>query len=292
MDDFSGRTAFVTGGASGIGLGIARKLVAQGVKVVIADIRRDHLDQALSAFAEAGQADQVHGIELDVTDRTAFAAAERESSERFGGTDILVNNAGVGLEGPLREASYADWDFGIGVNLGGVINGLQSFLPGMRARGRGGHVVNTASLAGLTPMPSWMAIYATSKAAVIALSEAIRDDLATDGIGVSVLCPGPIKSNIHETIRNRPERFRQGSGFVASEERLSKRIVSSLWMEPATVGDMIVDAIRTNRLFVITHGEWRDIFNQRTQAILDAMPLDVNADLIQSLRNPATRPDS
>lgn len=287
MDKIDGRTAFVTGGASGIGLGISRRLVAAGANVVMADIRRDHLDEALAEFRDAQvHGNRVHAIELDVTDRAAMAAAEAETAAKFGGTDILVNNAGVGLEGPLGEATYADWDFGLGVNLGGVVNGIQAFLPGMRARGRGGHVVNTASLAGLTPMPSWMAIYATSKAAVIALSEAIRDDLAPHGIGVSVLCPGPIKSRIHETKDNRPERFRTGSGFAESEERLSRRIVSDLWMEPDAVGDMIVEAIRADKFWVITHGEWRGIVEQRTRDILAAMPGEVSAELIESLRAP------
>lgn len=286
MEDFAGRTAFVTGGASGIGLGIARRLVAQGANAVLADIRPDHIEAALAEFRDA-QIDRVHGIELDVTDREAMAAAEAEAVERFGAVDILVNNAGVGIEGPLREATYADWDFGLGVNLGGVVNGLQTFLPGMRARGRGGHVVNTASLAGLTPMPSWMAIYATGKAAVIALSEALRDDLAEDGIGVSVLCPGPIKSNIHEAWRNRPERFREASGFAQSEARLGRRLVSDLWMDPDRVGDMIVDAIRTGRFYVITHGEWREIVEQRTRDIVAAMPTEIDEALIESLRNPA-----
>ena len=292
MESLEGKTAFITGGASGIGLGIARRLVAGGANAVLADIRPDHIEEALAGFGESEvHGDRVHGVELDVTDRDAFAAAESEVTERFGGVDILVNNAGVGPEGPLSEATYADWDFGLGVNLGGVVNGLQTFLPRMRERGRGGHVVNTASLAGMVPMPSWMAIYAASKAAVIALSEAIHDDLSPHGIGVSVLCPGPIKSRIHETQRNRPERFRADSGFTASEEALSRRVVSDLWMEPDTVGDMIVDAILEERFWVITHGEWREIVEQRMRDILEAMPTEVSADLIESLRSPPVGED-
>ena len=185
--DVNGKVAFITGGASGIGFGIARVLVANGAKVVLADMRQDHLDHASGYFAERQEARNVHAIRLDVTDRAAMAAAADEAEARFGGTDILVSNAGVGLEGPLDQATYADWDFGLGVNLGGVVNGIQTFVPRMRARGTGGHVVNTASLAGMVVMPSFMAIYATGKAAVIALSESIRDGLAADGIGVSVL---------------------------------------------------------------------------------------------------------
>lgn len=282
--DIEGKVAFVTGGASGIGFGIARMLVAGGAKVVLADLRQDHLDTAADWFAQRQEARNVHTIRLDVTDRAAMAAAAEETEATFGGTDILVSNAGVGIEGPIDQATYADWDFGLGVNLGGVVNGLQTFVPRMRARGTGGHVVNTASLAGMVVMPSFMAIYATGKAAVIALSESVRDGLAVDGIGVSVLCPGPIKSNIHQAAQNRPERFRTDSGFAASEQRLGQRVVSDLWMEPDEVGRMVVDAIRTNKLYVITHGEWRDAVIARTDAILAAMPTDTNDALIASLR--------
>ncbi len=282
--DIEGKVAFVTGGASGIGFGIARQLIANGAKVVLADLRQDHLDHALEYFAERQEARNVHGIKLDVTDRAGYAAAADEAEAHFGQVDILVSNAGVGLEGPLEKATFADWDFGIGVNLGGVINGLQTFFPRMRERGEG-HIVNTASLAGTVAMPSMMAIYATAKSAVIALTESSRDGLAQFGIGTTVLCPGPIKSNIHETAQNRPAHLRDGSGFGESEERLSKRTVSDLWMEPDEVGAMIVDAIRTNTLYVITHGEWRDAMNARHAAIMDATPTKVNAALIESLRS-------
>ena len=281
MEDFRDRVAFVTGGASGIGLGITRRLLAAGAKAVIADLRPDHIEEARASLAASDNS--LLALELDVTDRDAMEEAARQVDAAFGRIDILVNNAGVGIEGPLREATYADWDFGLAVNLGGVVNGLQAFLPRIRAGGRGGHIVNTASLAGLVQMPSFMAIYAAAKSAVIALSEAIRDDLAADDVGVTVLCPGPIKSRIHELARNRPERFEASRGFSAAAERLGKRQVSDLWMEPDTVGDMVVDAIRKNRLYCITHGEWRDAVEARHRQILDAMPTDVNPELIRSL---------
>ncbi|WP_404712146.1 SDR family NAD(P)-dependent oxidoreductase [Sphingomonas sp. MMS24-J13] len=282
--EIEGKVAFVTGGASGIGFGIARQLIANGAKVVLADLRQDHLDHALDYFAERQEARNVHGIRLDVTDRAGYAAAADEAEAHFGSVDILVSNAGVGLEGPLEKATFADWDFGIGVNLGGVINGLQTFFPRMRGRGEG-HIVNTASLAGTVAMPSTMAIYATAKSAVIALTESSRDGLAQFGIGTTVLCPGPIKSNIHETGQNRPAHLRDGSGFGESEAKLSKRVVSDLWMEPDEVGAMIVDAIRTNTLYVITHGEWREAMEARHAAIMAATPTKVNAALIESLRS-------
>jgi len=282
MDDVRDRVAFVTGGASGIGLGIAQALLKAGAKVVIADLRPDHIEEAKAALAAFDN--RLLGIEIDVTDRAAMAEAADRVEQAFGRVDILVNNAGIGIEGPLGEASYADWDFGLAVNLGGVINGLQTFVPRIRAGGRGGHVVNTASLAGLVQMPSFMAIYATAKAAVIALTESIRDDLARDGIGASVLCPGPIKSRIHELGRNRPERFQASEAFSAAAQRLGKREVSPLWMEPDQVGAMVLEAIIGNELYVITHGEWRGAVQARYDAIMAAMPRQVNPELIESLR--------
>ena len=281
MDNVRGRVAFVTGGASGIGFGIVGALLEAGAKVAIADLRPDHLEDARKSLA--AHDNRILCIEVDVTDREAMARAADAVDAAFGRVDILVNNAGVGIEGPFSEASYADWDFGIGVNLGGVINGLQTFLPRIRAGGRGGHVVNTASLAGLVQMPSFMAIYATAKAAVIALTEAMRDDLARDNIGATVLCPGPVRSRIHELGQNRPAHFAASDAFTAAAEKLGRRQVSELWMAPEEVGRMVLDAILDNELYVITHGEWRGAVQARHDQIMAATPTEVNMALIASL---------
>ena len=281
MEDVRDKVAFVTGGASGIGLGIVRVLLEAGAKVAIADLRPDHLEEAKKSLA--AHDNRILAIEVDVTDRDAMARAADAVGAAFGRIDILVNNAGVGIEGPFSEASYADWDFGIGVNLGGVINGLMTFVPRIRAGGRGGHVVNTASLAGMVWMPSFMAIYATAKAGVIALTEAMRDDLARDNIGATVLCPGPVRSRIHELRQNRPERFTASNAFTAAAEKLGRREVSELWMEPEAVGRMVLKAILENQLYLITHGEWSGAVQARHDAILAATPTEVNMDLIASL---------
>ncbi len=284
MQDLEGKVALVTGGASGIGLGITKKLVEAGMKAVIADLRQDHIDEALAWFAERQKSREVHAIRLDVTDRAAMAAAADETEEVFGKLHVAVNNAGVGIEGPLKDATYDDWDFGLAVNLGGVVNGVQTFVPRIKKHGEGGHVVNTASLAGLVVMPSQMAMYVTAKSAVIALSEAIRGELAHDGIGVSVLCPGPIKSNIHQLNQNRPDGFRTSGAFAEAADKLAQRQVSDLWMEPEQVGDMVVKAIRNDEPYIITHGEWAEAVKSRYEAIMAAMPTDTNQDLITSLR--------
>jgi len=288
MKDFRDKVAFVTGGASGIGLGIVEAFIDAGMCVAIGDLRQDHLDAALARFVGRGAKERVHGIAVDVSDRAAVARAADETERRFGKVHVVVNNAGVGIEGPLRRATYDDWDFGIGVNLGGVVNGIQTFVPRIRAHGEGGHVVNTASLAGLVWMPSFFAIYAASKAAVIALTECIRDDLAPDRIGASVLCPGPIRTNIHESGQNRPSRFKGASGFGEAEAQLARRQPSPLWMDPRVVGDKVLRAMQNDELYIITHGEWREAFIQRMNVILEAMPKDINPDLIRSLRERST----
>jgi NAD(P)-dependent dehydrogenase (short-subunit alcohol dehydrogenase family) len=270
--EIAGTTAFITGGASGIGFGIAQRLLDNGAKLVLADIRPDHLDEAKQFFEERQQARNVHTIQLDVSDRDQMREAAKECEAVMGGPEILINNAGIDPSGPFDQVTYADWDYGIAVNLMGPINGIMEFTPGMRRRGRGGHIVNTASLAGLTPMPSFMSIYAVAKAGVITLSETIRDSMAQDNIGVTVLMPGPVQSRIHESGLNRPDRFRTGSGLSRAEEQLAKREAAETWMEPTEVGDMIVEAIRHNRFYVSTHGNWKETVEARFKAMIASMP--------------------
>ena len=272
MDLSTARHAFITGGASGIGLGIAKVLVERGARVVIADLRPDHIADALAEFAGGSQSNAVTAVELDVTNRAKYREVAQRMQDEFGGIDILVNNAGVGLEGPILKATYADYDFGFGVNLGGVINGFVEFLPQMIAHGRGGHIVSTASLAAEVVMPPQMAIYAASKAAVCHYCEAVKPELASVGIGVSILLPGPVKSRIHETQANRPEHLREASGYKESEEKLSRRIVGDDWMDPVEVGRLVCDGIVDNATYLVTHGVFKDGMRARAEAVLNATP--------------------
>jgi NAD(P)-dependent dehydrogenase (short-subunit alcohol dehydrogenase family) len=272
IDTFEGKTAFVTGGASGIGLGIAKVLVERGAKVVLADLRQDHIDDALAEFAGGGKSNAVSALQLDVSNRAQYREAAERMQTDFGGIDILVNNAGVGLEGPVLEATYADYDFGFGVNIGGVINGHVEFVPQMIAHGRGGQIVSTASLAAEVVMPEHLAIYAASKAAVCHYCEAIKGVLGTKGIGVSILLPGPVKSRIHEANENRPEHLRAESGYKASEERLSRRIVGDDWMDPIEVGNLVADGILSNATYLVTHGVFRPGMQARFDAVMAATP--------------------
>jgi NAD(P)-dependent dehydrogenase (short-subunit alcohol dehydrogenase family) len=284
MRDFEGKAAIVTGGASGIGLGIVGALLAAGMRVAIADLRRDHIDAALASLGQLRSSGRVHAIEVDVTDRHAMAAAADEVERIFGKLHVLVNNAGVGIQGPFGGITYADWDFGLAVNLGGVINGLQTFLPRIRAHGEGGYIVNTASLAALVPVSSAIIVYQAAKAAVIAISETIRSELAPENIGVSVLCPGPVRTNIHEVSKNRPAKFDVGEAFRRTEETGATYVPFPSMMDPAEVGALVLDAMRSDRLYIITHGEWRSVALARHDAIIAAMPDKLDPALVAMLQ--------
>jgi NAD(P)-dependent dehydrogenase (short-subunit alcohol dehydrogenase family) len=266
MQEVEGKTAFVTGGASGIGLGMTKAFVGAGMNVVIADLRRDHIDLAVESFA----GEPVHAIELDVTDRGGFTRAADEAERVFGHVHVLCLNAGMGILGPVTVARYDDWDWGLGVLLGGAVNGIQTFVPRMLEHGEGGHIVNTSSMAGVLPIPG-AAIYITAKAALIGLSEALRSELAGEGIGVSAFCPGPVRTNIREGGRMRPERYGD-SGYVELERELEERPNSPLWMDPIECGERVLAGIRNDDLYIFTHREFREGADERFRAMLASFP--------------------
>jgi NAD(P)-dependent dehydrogenase (short-subunit alcohol dehydrogenase family) len=260
------KVAFVTGGASGIGLGIVRALLDHGAKVVVADMRADHLAEARELL---GQHERVHCLQVDVTDRAAMAAAAEVTVQRFGRIHILVNNAGVGTCPPVEQVTYTDWDWVLAVNLGGTINGIMSFLPHMLAHGEGGHIVSTASMAGLIPTTNNF-IYAASKYGVRGLSDSLRLTLAARRIGVSVLYPGLTRSRILESEQNRQAQYaratpvgRPPGPMVPPEEA---------GMDPRDVGEIVVQGIIDNRGYILSHGEFRDELAEHFAEILDGFP--------------------
>lgn len=284
MERVEGKRAFITGGASGIGLGIAKALVNAGMKVVIADVRQDHIAEASASFAENDQTGSVHAIELDVTDREAFARAADEAERAFGNVHVLVLNAGMGIHGPLTLARYDDWDWGLGVMVGGVVNGIQTFLPRILAHGEGGHIVVTSSMAAVVPIPG-AAIYITAKAALVGLSEAMRSELAADSVGVSAFCPGPVQTNIRESGRTRPERYRRHSGYGESERQLEQRPNSPLWMDPVECGERVLRGILRNDLYIFTHSEFKEGADERFRAMLASFPDEpVNEERAEEIR--------
>jgi NAD(P)-dependent dehydrogenase (short-subunit alcohol dehydrogenase family) len=272
METIEGRHAFITGGASGIGLGIAQALLEAGANVTIADFRTDHIATAREFVESLHKARHAAFVELDVTDRDGLARAAEDTEAQFGPVHILVTNAGVGIQGAVADATFDDWDFGLGVNLGGTVNAIVTFLPRMIRHSAGGHIVITASLSALTPAPRDAAIYATGKAAQLAMGESMRDELADHGIGVTVLMPGPFKTNIREAGQNRPARYREHTGYRAEEENLAQRQDAPDWADPLDAGRMTVEAIRENRLYVVTHGEFKGWAETRFEEILASYP--------------------
>lgn len=289
MIDVRDKVAFVTGGASGIGLGVVRAFLDAGVRVMIADLRPDHIATALAGLPEARDAGRLAAVELDVTDREAFEAAAAEAERLFGRIHVLVASAGVGITGPIAEAGYADWDFGLGVNLGGVINGFVTLLPHIRAHGEGGHIVLVASQAGVSPAPRNAAIYATAKAALVGMAEGVREELAELGVGVSVLLAGFYRTNIHETERNRPERFRKDKAAPVPEGRPIGALDSPLWRDPLEAGRAVLQGVLEDRLYIATHGELKGWAAGRFDEILAAYPPALNEPLARAMgrRRPA-----
>jgi NAD(P)-dependent dehydrogenase (short-subunit alcohol dehydrogenase family) len=269
MRDFQGKAAFITGGASGAGLGQAKLFGEAGCRVVIADIRQDAIDAALDELRARGIA--AHGIRLDITDRQAWDAAADEAERVFGPVHLLFNTAGVSIFGPIEKATYDDYDWIFGVNLGGVVNGHQTLVPRMIAHGEGGHIVNTASL-GAFFANSGAGIYSTSKFAVHGLSMAMRDALAKYGIGVSVLCPANIRSNIAESVRTRPEHLSH-SGFEVDEREIAAlHEIYSQGMDPEELAGHVKAAIEVDRFYVIPYPEARPMLEAAFQQVLDALP--------------------
>ena len=271
MRDLAGRVAFVTGGSSGIGLGIVKLLAKEGMKVAFTYRRRDHLEQALDFFrAHRGQ--RVHPIKLDVVDRAGFAGAAAETERELGPVQLLVNNAGVAVHGLMERATYADWDWVLGVNLGGVVNAIVTFLPRMLATGLEGHIVNVSSMGGVAALGS-VGLYTTSKFAVVGLTESLRTDLIGRNIGVSVYCPGPVKSNIAESGQGRPAALAD-SGYAGAELAQGAPPPEMILhaMEAVEAARYVLEGIRANRLFIFSHPEVREVLAARHQALLAAVP--------------------
>jgi NAD(P)-dependent dehydrogenase (short-subunit alcohol dehydrogenase family) len=284
MRDVAGKVAFITGGDSGIGLGIARAFTDAGMKVVITYRTRSHLDEAMKLLQ--GAADRVHAISLDVTDRAGMEKAAAETIEVFGKVHVLVNNAGVAVIGGLSRASYEDWDWAMSVNAGGVFNGVRSFLPRIQAQGEGGQIVSVSSLAGLLGHAP-AGVYTASKFAVVGMMEALRAELADTNIGVTVFCPGIVNTNIGSSARNRPAGaaaapkvdpgFKMDPAMMAQMQKaMSESHGVPPGMDPLDAGQRVLRAVRRNDLYVLTTPEFEPEFAARGEAIVASLPTDVS----------------
>jgi NAD(P)-dependent dehydrogenase (short-subunit alcohol dehydrogenase family) len=269
MKNIEGKVAFITGGANGAGFGMAKVFSKNGMKVVIADIRQDSLDHAMTHFRNNSN---VHPFRLDVTDRKGFARAADEAERIFGKVHVLCNNAGINLFVPIEECTYNDWDWVMGVNFGGVVNGIQTFVPRIRRHGEGGHIVNTASMAAYLPSAA-AGIYTASKYAVRGLSEALRLSLYRYNIGVSVFCPGLINSMIYESEKLRPQQFASPENTAKSQETMNLLPeIHKAGMDPEEVGEKVLAGIRRNDLYIFSHAEFKDELTEIFDEVLHALP--------------------
>ncbi len=248
MQQFEGKTLVVTGGGSGIGRGLALCFADEGMRVAILDLNAEGaVAVADEIVARGGEA---HGLGVDVTSAAALAAAAEEIRTRFGGVNLLCANAGVMLPiGPLSEKSQSDWEYVFSVNVHGVVNTVDAFLPLLRAADEA-HIVTTASLGGIVSVPQFpIGVYISSKYACVGYSECLRFELAAEGIGVSVLCPGVVQSDLYQTsAAQRPEKF----GGPEKVQALTG-VAGPQAMAAEEVGPIVVRAIRENRMHIFTH---------------------------------------
>jgi NAD(P)-dependent dehydrogenase (short-subunit alcohol dehydrogenase family) len=263
MQALAGKTAVVTGGASGIGRGIAEALKAEGMNLVIADIERGALDQAAEEIG-------AFGVVCDVSSMESVRALADQTIRRFGAIHVVCNNAGVGSGARVADMTARDWDWILGVNLRGVINGIEAFLPLLQANPDGGHIVNTASMSGLRVRPN-AGPYAVTKFGMVALTETLAMELQAEGskVGVTVLCPGMVHTNIKSSTRNRPGEL--AGGALADYDIATTELGARMrWLDPIDVGRVVVKAIKAGDLYAITHPEQLGEVEARHRGIEEA----------------------
>jgi NAD(P)-dependent dehydrogenase (short-subunit alcohol dehydrogenase family) len=272
MREVAVKTAFVTGGASGIGLALGRAFAQAGMKVMLADIEADALAAAVESLHDVGA--DVRGVSCDVADPASVERAAKASYDAFGHVHVVCNNAGVAAGGGIDNISLDNWRWVLDVNLMGVLHGIRTFLPHIRGHGEGGHFVNTASMAGMSGGLG-MSPYTASKFAVVGMSEGLAVQLKPHGIGVSVLCPSFVRTSIAESGRNRPDRYgpsqppAPGSPSAAMVAEIARLLEAGL--DPADVAARVLAAIRNDELYIFTHPHMRHEVEGRFDAILAAM---------------------
>jgi NAD(P)-dependent dehydrogenase (short-subunit alcohol dehydrogenase family) len=274
MRELTGKTAFVTGGASGIGFALGGAFAEAGLRVMLADIEATALAEAVETLRNRGL--EVRGVICDVADPLSVERAAGASYEAFGKVHVVCNNAGVGGGSGIDDISLETWRWVLDVNLMGVVHGVRTFLPHIRAHGEGGHIVNTASMAGLNSGLGFSP-YAASKSAVVNMSEGLARQLAPLGIGVTLLCPGFVHTRIWESARNRPDRY--GPAYAPDPASAAGQLAARLaglgrsGLDPSEVAAQVLAAIRDGKLYVFTHtdAEWRSELQERFDTILAAM---------------------
>lgn len=268
MEQLSGKVAVVTGGASGIGAAMGRAFAAEGMKVVLGDIEQAALDAAVSGYPSGAE---VTGVRVDVSQAAEVDKLRDAALDAYGAVHVVCNNAGVSGGGPIWDVSLHDWEWVLGVNLWGVIHGVRAFTPLLIDQGEG-HIVNTASMAGLTS-PPFMGPYNVAKHGVVTLTETLFNDLAFAGspVGTSVLCPGWVNTRIHEADRNRPPPPSETPDATTEEGESMRSVLAAMLavgLDPARVAERVVDAVRAKRFYILTHPEWNAMITRRVEHIV------------------------
>jgi len=268
MRDLAGKTAFVTGGASGIGLAMGRAFAAAGMRVMLADIETKALDAAVTSFKDTNLP-EVRGVVCDVRDPDAVDRAAKAAIDAFGKVHVVCNNAGVGGTSGAERVNLTDWRWVIDINLMGVVHGVKTFVPLIKSHGEGGHIVNTASMAGFLPGTGFGA-YTATKFAVLGITEALQVDLEPAGIGVSVLCPGWVATNITDSRRNWPKEL--GDAPPRLDGPLAATIADLVknGMKPADVADLVLNAVKNNQFYIFTHPHMRPPLEKRVERFMTA----------------------
>jgi NAD(P)-dependent dehydrogenase (short-subunit alcohol dehydrogenase family) len=287
MKELRDKVAVVTGAASGIGRALAGAFAAEGMKIVLADVEAGPLEDAAHEIAKRGAA--THAVRTDVSKADQVAALAKAAQDAFGGVHVVCNNAGVSVSGLSWTHTIADWEWVFGVNLWGVIHGVRTFVPILLAQGAPGHVVNTASMAGMLSGPG-MSVYDVTKHGVVTLSESLYHELRMLGapIGVSVLCPAWVNTRILDSARNRPATLAETTPAMPGREQLEEvaRGLLAAGLAPERVAALVVDAVRADRFYVLSHPEWKEFVRIRMEDILEDRNPSPSA--VEELMNPGT----
>ncbi|HLY04984.1 MAG TPA: SDR family NAD(P)-dependent oxidoreductase [Rhizomicrobium sp.] len=283
MKDLRGKTAFITGGASGIGFALARAFGREGMQIALADIDFDAARYAIERLDK----DQIKAVPIrcDVGERQSIERAALETIAAFGKVHLVCNNAGVAIGGALGTVSDPDWDWIIDVNLKSVVYGVETFYPLIRSHGEGGHIVNTASIAGLISPPG-LEPYAATKFAVVAMSEGWAQQLQHIDIGVSILCPGFVRTRIHESGRARPDRYGGKAeidpGVGPTQAEAAEAVAHGI--DPEIVGARTVEAVKAGELYIFTHPFMRDFVEMRFQGIRGAFESAAQSPVLRQVK--------
>jgi len=278
LRDVAGKVAYVTGASSGIGLGIARAAYAQGMKVIIGYIDESQIEAALALFPDK---QRIHAIKHDITDIPGWGRLADEAEAKFGRVHLLVNNAGVGVRAQVAEATRNDFDWGFSVNVGGIFNGIQTFVPRMRAYGEGAHICTTSSMSGVLPGGK-AGIYTATKFASMGLMEALRIELEDTNIGTSVYLPGAVNTNIGRSELYRPAQLKNAPRAAATPAQPPRPPATGMpgnppapaGMDPLEAGEVVMRGIRNNDLFIFSHPEFKQGMQERFDSIIASLPLD------------------